>query len=67
MKARLDASRRQRKHNEWRAGGGECTHGVHGRSGMTVDPRIPTMPGRSTWSFIFNDQADIASTKREAP
>ena len=24
---------------------------MHGRSRMTVDPRIPTMPGRSTSGF----------------
>ena len=28
--------------------GGECTHVIHGRSCMTIDPRVPTMPGRST-------------------
>ena len=42
-----------------------CTHVMHGRSRMTVDPRIPTMPGQSTSGFT--DQADIASNKREAP
>ena len=26
----------------------KCTQFVHGRSRMTIDPRIPTMPGRST-------------------
>ena len=31
--------------------GGGCTQVVHGRSRMTVDPRIPTMPGRSTLGF----------------
>ena len=30
-------------------GGG--TQFVHGRSRMTIDPRIPTMPGRSTSGF----------------
>ena len=41
---------------------------VHGRSRMTVerDPRIPTMPGRSSSSFHTN-QAGIACTEREAP
>ena len=28
-----------------------CTQFVHGRSRMTIDPRIPTMPGRSTSGF----------------
>ena len=33
-------------------GGGEGgTQFVHGRSRMTIDPRIPTMPGRSTSDF----------------
>ena len=32
-------------------GGGVCTQFVHGRSRMTVDPRIPTMPGQSTSGF----------------
>ena len=31
---------------------------MHGRSLMTIDPRIPTMPGRSTSGFHdFTDQA----------
>ena len=30
-------------------GGG--THVMHGRSGMTIDPRIPSMSGRSTSGF----------------
>ena len=29
---------------------------------MTIDPRIPTMAGRST--SVFTDQADIGCTKR---
>ena len=32
-------------------GRGGCTQFVHGRSRMTIDPRIPTMPGRSTSGF----------------
>ena len=32
-------------------GGGRCTHVTHGRSRMTTDPRIPTMPGRITLGF----------------
>ena len=28
--------------------GGVCTHVMHGRNGMTIDPRIPTMPGQTT-------------------
>ena len=38
---------------------------MHGLSRMTIDPRIPYLPGRSMSGFI--DQADIACTKREAP
>ena len=41
-------------------GGEGCTHVVHGRSLMTIDPRIPTMPGRSTSGF---DRPGIARTK----
>ena len=35
---------------DWVGMGGR-TQFVHGRSRMTVDPRIPTMPGRSTSGF----------------
>ena len=31
--------------------GGGCTQFVHGRSLMTINPRIPTMPGRSASGF----------------
>ena len=31
--------------------GGGCTQCVRGRSRMTIDPRIPTMPGRNTSGF----------------
>ena len=31
--------------------GGWYTQFVHGRSRMTIDPRIPIMPGRSTLGF----------------
>ena len=36
-----------------RGGGGwrGCTQFVHGRRSMTIDPRIHTMPGRSTSGF----------------
>ena len=30
---------------------GRCTQFVHDRSRMTIDLRIPSMPGRSTWGF----------------
>ena len=32
-------------------GWGRCTHVKHGRSRMTIDPRTPPMPGRSTSGF----------------
>ena len=32
-------------------GGGGGTPLVHGRGRMTIDPRIPTMPGQSTSGF----------------
>ena len=32
-------------------GGGRGSQFVHGRSRMTIDPRIPTVPGRSTSGF----------------
>ena len=41
--------------SEGREGG--CTQFVHGRSRMTIDPRIPTMPGRSTL-WVFTNQAE---------
>ena len=28
-----------------------CTHALHARSRTTIDPRIPTVPGRSTSGF----------------
>ena len=43
--------------------GGGCTHVMNACSRMTIDPRIPTMPGRS--SSGFTDQTGIACTKRE--
>ena len=38
---------------------------MHGCSLTTIDPRIPTISGRSTRGFT--DEAGIACTKREAP
>ena len=55
-----------------RGGGGGCARGrgctqfVHVRSSMTKDPRIPTMPGRSTSSF-HQPGRHCACIKREAP
>ena len=39
---------------------------MHGRSRMAIDPRLPTMPGRSTSGF-HRPGADIACIKRNAP
>ena len=34
---------------EWEGGG--CTQFVHGRNPVTIDPRIPSMPGRNMSGF----------------
>ena len=39
---------RKRASRGWRGG---CTHVMHGRSRMTIDPSMRTMPGRSTSGF----------------
>ena len=41
------------REGEREEGGGGGTHGVHCRNleAIVIDPRIPTMPGRSTSSF----------------
>ena len=44
--------------DRWRGGG--CTHVMHDRSPMTVEPRGGTVPGRSTSGST--DQADIGCT-----
>ena len=44
----------QYRDGEQRWGG--HTHVMHGRSRMTIDPRIPTMPGRSTSGFHRPDR-----------
>ena len=41
-------------------------HVVHGRSRMAIDPRVPTMPGRSTVGFPPTRQTLRACTKRQA-
>ena len=35
---------------------GGCTHVMHGRSRITIDPRIPTLPGRSVAEIEFRTQ-----------
>ena len=35
----------------WHRGWGVCTQFVHGRSRISIDPRISTLPGRSTSAF----------------
>ena len=54
--ASYDTQKRQDAHNGGKGSGGAgraggCTQFVHGRSRTTIDPRIPTMPGRSTSGF----------------
>ena len=46
-------------------GGGVYSIFMHGRSRMTIDPHI--LQCRDGACRVFTDQADIASTKREAP
>ena len=46
--------------------GGGGTQFVHGRSRMTIDPRIPVLC-RDGARRLFTKQADIPCTKREAP
>ena len=43
-----------------RGGGKERTHVMHSRGRMTIDPRMPTMPGRSTSTFQPTRQALLA-------
>ena len=50
----------------WGRGSGGGTHVTHSRSCMPIDPRIPTMPWRSTSAF-FTNQADIERAKGGAP
>ena len=40
-------------------GGGGGTQFVHGRYRMTIDPRIPSMPGRSTSGFGGGGTAEL--------
>ena len=42
---------RGRQEGRRSSGGGESTQAMHGRSRMAIDPRIPTMSGRSTSGF----------------
>ena len=46
---------------------GGCTHAMHGRSRMIIDPRIPAMPRPSTSSFFHRPGRNFPPTKREAP
>ena len=36
---------------------GECAPAMHSRCRKTIDPRMPTMPGRSTPGFTQTRQA----------
>ena len=45
-------------------GNGGCTHVVHGRSRVTIDPRIPATPGRNTSGFYRSGSAVGYSARR---
>ena len=56
-----------RRFSQERGGGGRgCTHVMHGRSrrNITIDPSIPTMPGRSTSGFHAPGRQFTPSSKR---
>ena len=40
---------------------------MHGRGRMTVDPRIPTIPGRSTLGFHRLGRHCLPQVKSESP
>ena len=44
--------------------GGECTHAIHDRSRSTTDPRISTMPGRSTSGSTDQAEALLAPSAK---
>ena len=48
-------------------GGAGFTHVMHGRSRMTIDHRIPTMPGRSKSGFSLARQTSLSCTMLAAP
>ena len=48
-------------------GGGGCTHAMHGRSRMTIDPRIPTMPESSTSGLHSRADVLISNTVTKEP
>ena len=50
----------------WRGQGGGVLDIMHGRSRMTIDLRIPTMPERSTSGF-HPPRGHCLAPKREAP
>ena len=62
---RLSRSFAFRSEAGWRGGG--CTHAMHGRSGMTMNLRIPTMPRRGMLDFSPTRQKLLApsATRRE--
>ena len=44
--------------------GGGGTQFLHGRSHMTMDPRVPTVPGRSTSGFHQSGRHFLAPTAK---
>ena len=57
---------RSRRYNDNVYTGGGCTQLVHGRSRMTIDPRIPTAPGRETSGFHQPQTLLAPSARRRA-
>ena len=45
--------------------GDGCAHFMHRLSRMAIEPRIPSLPERSTQGFT--DETGVACNKREAP
>ena len=60
-----EAYERIEKHDIGRGGAGGGTQFIHGRSRVTIDPRIRSI--RDGARRVFTNQSDIACTKREAP
>ena len=44
--------------------GGRCTHVMHGRSRVNIDPRITTYDAGTEYVGVFTDQAGIACTNK---
>ena len=60
----IGACRRMNRFLEVGGGGMGCAHVMHGRGRMTMEPCIPTMPGRSTSGFSPTKQTLPAPTAK---